>query len=171
MGLANYLRDFVEGFSHLAKPLTDLTSPKVEFAWTDVQEMAFQNLKLALTRAPVLRHPDPSQPYYLETDASSFTIVGVLLQQHHEKLHPVAYFSRKLCPAEQNYSIHDKELLAIIDALRMWRHLLLGATHPITIPSDHRNLAYFQKTTTIIATTRAMGFIPGGLQLSNSIPT
>ncbi len=145
LGLPNYLRTFVDSDSRLAKPLTDLTSPKCKFIWSRQKEATLQELKQALTKAPVLRHVDPTKPFFIEPDASNFAIGAGLSQSHGNKRHPVAYHSRKLLSAEQNYSIHDKELLAIIDALRTWRHLLLGSVPPVTILSDHRNLTFFRE--------------------------
>ena len=87
------------------------------FKWTDKAEAAFQELKMKFTEAPILVTFDPAKKIVLETDSSDFAI-GVCLSQPDEKskLRPVAYHSRKLSPAELNYDIHDKELLAIIAA-------------------------------------------------------
>jgi len=88
----------------------------------------------------------------VETDSSSFAIGAILSQTHpsDNKVHPVAFFSRSLNSAERNYSIYDKELLAIVDALEHWRHLLKGSDTPFTIFSDHRNLLYQKKPEKII---------------------
>ena len=83
----------------------------------------------------------------IETDASDFAIGAVLSQrEEHERLHPVAFHSRKLQPAETNYEIHDKELLAIVDAFKHWRRYCKGATHQVQVFSDHQNLKYFTTT-------------------------
>lgn len=87
---------------------------------------------------------DPKLPCFLETDASDFAIAGVLSQPDSEsKLHPVTFFSRKLLPSEVNYDVHDKELLAIVDSFKQWRHYLEGSSHQITVYTDHRNLEHF----------------------------
>lgn len=92
----------------------------------------------------MLRHFDPTLPSILATDASDFALSAVLQQPDtNGDLHPVAYFSRKLTPAEINYDIHDKELLAIVAAFREMRAWLLGAAHPISVITDHNNLKYF----------------------------
>lgn len=145
LGLANYCRNFVSNYSRVAKPLTDLTSPKTTFKWSTTAQQSFQDLKEALMTSPVLRHANPQEPFFMEPDASDFAVGAVLMQSEEGKLHPIAYHSRKLNPAERNYTIHDKELLAIIDALRAWRHHLQGAKHQVTILSDHQNLTYFSK--------------------------
>ena len=75
---------------------------------------AFNQLKLAFTSAPVLKHADTNRPFVVETDASDFAIGGILSQSYNGALHPVAYYSRKLSSAKINYEVHDKELLAII---------------------------------------------------------
>ncbi len=73
-------------------------------------------LKEALTNAPVLCHVDRTKPFHIEPDASNYAVGAVLLQYHQDQLHPVAYHSHKLSQSERNYTVHDKELLAIIDA-------------------------------------------------------
>ena len=98
----------------------------------------------AFTTAPILVHPDFAKAFYLETDASDFALGVVLSQMGVDgKLHPVAFYSRKFSAAEINYEIHDKELLAIVDSFQEWRHFLEGATHPVTVYTDHKNLEYF----------------------------
>ena len=83
----------------------------------------------------------------IETDASDFAIEAVLSQQNNEnRLHPVAFHSRKFQPAEINYEIYDKELLAIVDVFKHWRRYCEGATHQIQVFSDHQNLEYFTTT-------------------------
>jgi len=97
--------------------------------------------------APILAHFDAGKPVIIETDASDFAIGAVLSQRDTEKrLHPVAFHSRKFQPAEINYEIHDKELLAIVDAFKHWRRYCEGATHQIQVFSDHQNLEYFTTT-------------------------
>jgi len=94
---------------------------------------------------PILKHFDPEQPITIETDASDYTI-GAICSQPDEKgiLHPVAYYSRKLKDPERNYNIHDKELLAIVDALRKWDTNCKIMGPKITILTDHKNLEYWK---------------------------
>ncbi len=127
LGLANYLWEFIPKYAAIAKPLTDLTSSKIPYKWSVEAEQGFTRLKDALTTPPVLRQADPALPFVVEPDASNFTISLGILQEYQGKWHPIAYRSRKLLSAEINYSIHDKELLAGMDALRAWRHHLMGA--------------------------------------------
>jgi len=94
-----------------------------------------------------LSHFDAQKPVIVETDASDFAIGAVLSQRDSEgRLHPVAFHSRKFQPAEINYEIHDKELLAVVDAFKHWRRYCEGAAHQIQVFSDHQNLEYFTTT-------------------------
>ena len=113
------------------------------FIWTQKSQVAFEFLKEYFLTASILRHFDFALPSYVEADASDFAVGSVLSQHHQERLHPVAYISRKLSPAEQNYEIYDKEMLAIVNSFKQWRHYLEGANHQITVYSDHKNLEYF----------------------------
>lgn len=95
--------------------MTKKEAMKNLFAWTDECEKAFQELKNCVCEAPILRHFDSSKQCFVETDSSDYVNAGVLSQMDDDGvLHPVAYFSRKMAPAECNYEIYDKELLAII---------------------------------------------------------
>jgi len=83
----------------------------------------------------------------IESNASDFALGAVLSQRDEENcLHPVAFHSRKFQPAEINYEIHDKELLAVVNAFKHWRRYCEGATHQIQVFSDHQNLKYFATT-------------------------
>jgi len=99
---------------------------------------------MAVTTAPVLMSPQDSEPFQVEADSSDFATGAVLSQQSTTdgKWHPVAFYS-SLSSVEQNYEIHNKEMLVIIRALEEWRHFLEGATHPVEIWTDHKNLEYF----------------------------
>lgn len=103
-------------------------------------------LKRKFTEKPTLVHANPDLPFIVETDASNFAI-GAVLSQRNEKneLHPICYFSRSLNKSERNYSIYDKELLAVISACKEWRHYLEGAKHQFTVLTDHKNLTFPRK--------------------------
>ena len=81
----------------------------------------------------------------METDVSGHAIGGVLSQEQEEKWKPIAFLSRTMQPAERNYEIYDKELLAIVEALAKWRHYLLDTKEPFEVWTDHENLKYFRK--------------------------
>jgi hypothetical protein len=142
LGLANYYRRFVKGFSLIAAPLTALCSPKLkDLPWAEEHQRAFQDLKQALVTAPVIHPPDLQQPFTVTTDASGFAVGAVLSQGEHPDLRTIAYESRKMSSAERNYPVHDKEMLAVMYALKKWRHYLKGSH--VTIITDHKSLEYF----------------------------
>jgi transposase InsO family protein/predicted aspartyl protease len=144
IGFANYYREFIPQFSNVAGPLNALTKKDTPFLWTDECQQAFEELKKRLISAPVLIQWDPDRETILETDSSGYVDGGCLAQyddQH--RLRPVAYFSRRKLPAEANYPIHDKEMLAIILCLKQWDAELRSTKAPFTVLTDHKNLQYF----------------------------
>jgi hypothetical protein len=98
---------------------------------------------------PILGHFDPSCPIEIETDTSNFALSRVLSEKHEGRLYPVAFHSRKFSPAECNYNIYDKEMLAIVETLKMWRHYYHRANHTIEILTAYQNLWYFTSTKTL----------------------
>ncbi|KAI1855989.1 uncharacterized protein JN550_013918, partial [Neoarthrinium moseri] len=131
-------------FGKIGTPLTNLTKKDLPFRWTEVEQTAFDTLKKRITDEPVLKMADPDKPFEVETDASDYAIGGQLSQRDdNNKLHPVAFFSKKLNGPELNYQIHDKELMAVIEAFREWRHYLSGTTHKVKVYTDHKNLTSF----------------------------
>jgi hypothetical protein len=148
LGFANFYRRFILGYSSIVKPLTNLTRKEVSFEMTSECVAAFERLKSAFTSAPILAHFQPELVTVVETDASDYAIAAILSQESPEdgRLHPVAYFSRSMAPAELNYEIYDKELLAIFAAFKQWRAYLEGSTYPVRVVTDHRNLEYFATT-------------------------
>lgn len=147
LGFANFYRRFIEGFSKVCKPLTDLLRKEGKWFWTAACEQAFHQLKELFTSEPVLSHFHPTRRTVVETDASDFA-KGAVLSQYGEdgKLHPVAFYSKKHSPAEVNYDIHDKEMGAIVAAFREWEHLLKSVEGEVTVFTDHKNLEYFNTT-------------------------
>ncbi|KAK3510314.1 hypothetical protein QTP70_001363 [Hemibagrus guttatus] len=147
LGFANFYRRFIRGYSSVTSPLTNLLRNKPKsLTWTPTALQAFDTLKQAFTTAPLLVHPDPERPFVVEVDASTTGVGAVLSQQQGKplRLHPCAFFSRKLNPAEANYDIGNRELLAVKLALEEWRHWLEGAKHPFTVLTDHKNLEYLR---------------------------
>ncbi|KAA0051425.1 pol protein [Cucumis melo var. makuwa] len=137
LGLAGYYRRFVENFSRIATPLTQLTRKGAPFVWSKACEDSFQNLKQRLVTTPVLTVPDGSDSFVIYSDASKKGLGFVLMQQGKV----VAYASRQLKSHEQNYPTHDLELAAVVFALKIWRHYLYG--EKIQIFTDHKSLKYF----------------------------
>ncbi|KAB5563692.1 hypothetical protein DKX38_003746 [Salix brachista] len=121
LGLAGYYRKFIQHFGGIAAPMTKLITNE-KFQWTEEAEAAFNRLKKALTSLPTLCLPDFSQPFVVECDACG-TGIGAVLTQHS---HPVAYFSAALKGSSLALSTYEKEMLAIVKAIRRWRHYLLG---------------------------------------------
>ena len=107
--------------------------------------MAFEDLKTAVTTAPVLVSLQELNPFWIEADSSDFATGAVLSQQStmDGKWHFVVFYSKSLSSMKWNYEIHDKEMLAIICALAEWRHFLEKATYPVEIWTNHKNLEYF----------------------------
>ena len=145
LGFANFNRQFIEGYSRRALPLTAATRKDVLFKWTPEMQRAFDDLKERIAMDPVVKLFQADKPSRMETDASDLAIGACWLQESEGKWHPVAYHSRKMNPAEQNYDIHDKELLAIVDAMKHWR-VYAESSSDLVIFSDHRNLLTFTTT-------------------------
>jgi len=146
LGLANYYHRFIEGFAMVARPLHDLVKKDKKWEWTEKEEKAFRELKERFTKEPVLAAPDIDKKMRMEVDASDYATGGVLLMECEDGLwRPVAFLSKLLNEMEKNYEIHDKEMLAIIRGLEVWRYLLEGAQSKFEIWTDHKNLEYFMK--------------------------
>uniref|UniRef100_A0A8C1GVU0 Gypsy retrotransposon integrase-like protein 1 n=1 Tax=Cyprinus carpio TaxID=7962 RepID=A0A8C1GVU0_CYPCA len=132
----------------ITAPLTSLLKGKPKtLHWNPEAEHAFQMLKTAFVTTPLLQHPDPERKFIVEVEAS-MTGVGAILSQYPEnssKPMPCAFFSRKLSPAEKNYDIGNRELLAVKLALEEWRHWLEGARHPFLVLTDHKDLQYLKE--------------------------
>ena len=136
-GLCGYYRPFIKNFAAIALPLTQLLKKKdVPFHWNAAQIRSFQELKVALTNAPVLAFPDYESPFILYTDASAQGLGAALMQEDARgKNFAITYASRTLNSAEKNYSVTHQETLAVIWALKKFRDVILG--YPITVYTDH----------------------------------
>ncbi|KAL0181744.1 hypothetical protein M9458_024150, partial [Cirrhinus mrigala] len=147
LGFANFYCRFIHNYSLIAAPLTSLLKGKpAKLKWNQEAVNSFERLKTSFTSAQVLKHPDPELPFVVEVDALDCGIGAVLSQRHGNpgKLHPCAFFSRKLTAAKRNYDVGNKELLSMKAALEEWRHWLEGAIHPFQIITDHKNLEYIK---------------------------
>jgi len=136
LGLAGYYRRFVEGFSKMVSPLTQLTRKDQSFSWTDECEVCFEDMKRRLTTAPILTIPDMTKTFEVYCDASYQGLGCVLMQDKR----PVAYASRQLKVHEKNYLTNDLELAVVVFALKTWRHYLYGVQFQVF--SDHKSLKY-----------------------------
>lgn len=144
LGFANYYRDFIKNYSELARPLTALTKKDTPFTWGYQEQSAFDMLKRKFLEDPLLATFDPDRPTRLEADSSGWSAGGLMSQKNPDTglWHPCAYFSQKHTPAECNYDIHDKEMLAIVKCLKHWKAELLSVKG-FTILTDHKNLEPF----------------------------
>ena len=143
LGLAGYYRRFVPNFASVARPLHKLTEANVDFTWTSECQSSFDALKKLLSTAPILSYPDFSAEFILDTDASNHGIGAVLSQLKDGVEHPVAFASRTLTKAERNYCVTQKELLAVVEFVKQFRHYLQGPK--FRIRTDHAPLRSVRK--------------------------
>ena len=149
LGFCNFYRWFIEGFSRTAKPLYDRTPKKYDSKWelTDKEHYAFDELRRKLTMVAVMVHFNPSARTKIETDASKSVCSGILSQQGEDgKWRPAAYRSKTMQDAKCNYDIHDKELLAIIQAFKEWKRYMRGSHRPVQVFTNYKNLVTFMMT-------------------------
>ncbi len=161
LGFVGFYRKFIQDHSKIVAPMSDLTktatgpnaviAPAVAgkkakhgaFVWTPQAQVAFETIRDALCAAPVLALPDPTKPYVVVTDASGYALGACLMQDQGNGLQPLMYMSKKMQAAELNYPVHHKEMLAIVCALKEWRHYLHGAQFTVRILTDHKSLVHF----------------------------
>lgn len=148
LGFANFYHCFINNYSDIIVALNRLMCKDVPFNWTVECQATFQQLKDTFTTAPILMHFNPCQPIIIETDGSDYAITAILSQilPEDNDIHPVAFHSQTMQPAELNYKIYNKELLAIYEAFKHWCAHLEGTSHSILVMSDHKNLEYFTTT-------------------------
>ena len=133
LGLTGYYRRFIANYALIAAPLTGLLK-KDSFVWSPAAEQSFVDIKTAMTSAPVLRLPDFSRQFCVETDACDFGVGAVLLQDNH----PLSFFSKNLGPRRRVASTYHKELYAVVEAVQQWRQYLLG--REFIIRTDQKSL-------------------------------
>jgi ribonuclease HI len=137
LGLCGFYHKFIKNFAKLTLPISELLKKETKFKWSDECQQAFEKIKEEFQKANTLAFPDPDKAYLLYTDASDHAIGATLNQlDDHGNLALLACFSKKLGPAEINYGAHEKELMALIQALTYWRHYLLGASQGCTCFTD-----------------------------------
>jgi len=144
LGFANFYCRFIFNYSDIVVPLTWLTRKDAPWNFSEDCRHSFNALKHAFTTAPILTHFILDTPIIVETDASDYAVASILsITCTDGEIRPVAYYSQTLTAPELNYDTHDKELLAIFEAFRNWRHDLEGSASPIDVVTDHKNLEYF----------------------------
>ena len=147
LGLGNFYWHSIKDYAIITCPLMDLMCKDMPFTFGDMERGAFNALKAAFMKAPVLQYPDQDCEFWLETDASEFAVGGVLSVKGDDgDFRPVTYMSHSMTPPERNYPIHDKEMLAIIKATECWRHYLEATPYAFEIYMDHNNLTYFMRS-------------------------
>ena len=153
VGFVTYYRRFIRNFADIASPLYNLTREHVKFVWSPDCQAVFQQLKQALTSAPILAYPDPSLRFTLDTDASDHGIGSVLSQVTEDgREQVVAYASKSLSKSQKNYSVTKRELLAVVEFCDHFRHYLMGAE--FTVRTDHKALLWlksFKEPTGLLA--------------------
>src|SRR5712672_3412896 len=154
LGFTGFYRYFIPNYSKIAKPLLLLTRKDTVWEWGEDQKRAFELLKTLMCRRPVLAQPNYNKPFVVHTNASAYGVGAILLQEGEippnvktskPLLHPIAYYSATFIQAERNYDIYERELLAVVKALKHWRHHLGGSRFPFTVVTDHANLAYWKE--------------------------
>ena len=142
IGKINYYRDIWPQRSHILAPLMALTLVSVPWKWTKEHQNAFDEIKRVITRETLLAYPDFSQTFDIHTDASLYQL-GACISQNGK---PIAFYSRKLNPAQTRYTTTERELLSIVEVLKEFRNILLG--QQIRVHTDHKNLTYKNSTQT-----------------------
>jgi hypothetical protein len=144
VSFVNFYCRFIQDFSHITRPLYDITG-NAPWRWEEEQQQAFEELWRWVTSALDLILLTDSDLFRIEADSSDFTTGAVLSQysMKDEKWHLVTFLSKSLNIVDHNYEIHDKGMLAIVQALEEWRHFAKGTQHKVKIWTDHQNLEYF----------------------------
>ena len=145
LGLANYYRRFIKGFAQIAAPLNNLLRDNTPFEWTDSCQEAFDRLKTALISAPILAFPDFEKQFILSTDASGHALGYILAQKdENDKERVISYGGRALRPAEQRWTISERETLALVEGIRYYRVYLAGRR--FTAITDHSATQFLHTT-------------------------
>ena len=144
LGFANFYHWFIFNYSDIVIPLTRLTRKDIPWKFDSSCQDAFNSLKKAFTSAPILTHWIPNAQLIVETDALDYALAAILsIVNEDNEVHPVAFHSCTFTAVELNYDTHDKELLTIFEAFRIWQHYLEGLAYSINVVTDHKNLEYF----------------------------
>lgn len=146
VGMTNFFRRYIKGYATIARPIHDTISVNKPFKWTPEAQKAMDELKLKLTTPPLLVHFDPEGKLTIRCDASGYGLGAILLQKSSEKLKSgvIAYSSRTLSSSERNYATTHKECLAVVHAVKHWRHYLYGKEFEVV--TDHHALCWLMRT-------------------------
>ena len=147
LDFTNFYCWFIFNYSDIVISLTRLTQKDIPWKFDSSCQDAFNSLKKVFTSAPILTHWISNAQLIVKTDALNYALAAILsIVNEDNEVHPVAFHSRTFTVAKLNYDIHDKELLAIFEAFKIWWHYLEGPAYPINIVTDHKNLEYFSTT-------------------------
>ena len=147
LSFANFYHWFIFNYLDIVILLTRLTQKDIPWKFDSSCQDAFNSLKKAFTSTPILTHWIPDAQLIVETDASDYALAAILsIVNKNNEVHPVAFHSYTFTVAELNYDTHDKKLLAIFKAFKIWQHYLEGPAYPIDVVTDHKNLEYFSTT-------------------------
>jgi len=161
IGIINYYRDMWKRRSDTLTPLTQMTSKQANWNWTEEHQKAFKHMKKSISRETLLVYPDFNKPFEIHTDASKVQL-GAVISQNNK---PIAFYSRKLNPAQVNYTTTERELLSIVETLKEFRNILLG--QQIKVYTNHKILTYKSFNTEKVTRWRQIleGFSPEHLRL------
>ena len=147
LSFANFYYWFIFNYSDIVVPLTHLTQKDIPWKFDSSCQDAFNSLKKAFISTPILTHWILDAQLIMETDASDYALAAILfIVNKDNKVHLVAFHSYTFTAVELNYDTHDKKLLVIFEAFKIWWHYLEGLAYPIDIVTDHKNLEYFSTT-------------------------
>ena len=147
LGFANFYKHFIFNYSDIVILLTHLTRKNTPWNFDDNCKIAFNTLKQAFTSTPILTYWVLDAQLVVKTDVSDYALAAILsIMTKDNEIYPIAFHSQMFSALELNYNVHDKELLAIFEAFKIWRHYLEGSASPIDVVMDHKNLEYFSTT-------------------------
>jgi hypothetical protein len=135
LGHDGYYQQFIENFTNIVAPMFGLLIKDVDFVWTEQCQTAFETLKAKMSVAPVLRGPNWTLPFHISTDSSGTTIGGVLGQKEDQHSYAIYFVSKNLSPAELNYTVTEKKLLAIVHAINNFHHYITG--YEVFVHANH----------------------------------
>jgi len=151
LGFANFYHWFIFNYSDIVILLTHLTWKNIPWKFNSSCHDTFNSLKKAFTSTPILTHWIPDAQLIVETNALDYALTAILsIINEDNEVHPVAFHFHTFTTAELNYDTHDKELLVIFEAFKIWWHYLEGPAYPIDVVMDHKNLEYFSTTKVLI---------------------
>ena len=151
LGFASFYCQFIFNYLDIVIPLTYLTQKDISWKFNSSCWNTFNSFKKTFTSTSILTHRIPDAQLIMETDASDYALAAILsIVNKNNEVYPVAFHSYTFTMAKLNYDIHDKELLAIFKAFKIWQHYLEGPAYPINIITDYKNLEYFFTTKVLI---------------------